>query len=97
LRSSRGPHNRERGRFAGEQLTHLLGERNQILDIGRRAVGGDVSRLVAEESLAILELHPRSPQSVAEGVLQIVHPDKPKTSRTRQTEFLPAPMVSSMT
>ena len=43
----------------------------------------DVRRLVAEQTLAILERDARRAQPVPERVLEVVNPDGPKSDRAR--------------
>ena len=65
------------------QLANSLRSFDQCADLGCRVVGRDMLRLVAEETLAILQADPGDPKTMAIGVLEIVHANAPKAFGAR--------------
>ncbi len=56
-------------------------------DLGCRVVGRHMLRLVAEEKLAVLEADPGHPETMAIGVLEVVHANGPKSGGARAPEL----------
>ena len=70
------------------QLAHSLRCFDQCADLGCRVMGRHMLRLVAEKKLAVLEANPGHPETMAIGVLEVVHANRPESHGTRAPELL---------
>src|SRR6185312_3373463 len=68
-----GSNHRNGGTCERFQLANSLRCFDQCADLGCRVVGCHVLRFMAEEELAVLEADPGHPETMAIGVLEVVH------------------------
>ena len=61
--------------FAGLSFTHPVCRLDELLQLRRGVVGGDIAVLVAKQDFPGFQRHARRAQAAAEGVFQVVYPD----------------------